>query len=126
MNDREGIERVEGGAGTGRPADARHAAAWLLAAFGFLAAGLAGGAALAAWRPDIGWTAPLAGFAAYLLAFRRGMILWNPKLDRTWRHSPRATAAVPVRKETADPEATIRLCYPAPPQASRSARKAVR
>jgi hypothetical protein len=125
MNDREGIERVEGEPGTARQTDARHGSTWLLAAFGFLAAGMAGGAALSAWKPDIGWTAPLAGFAAYLVAFRRGMILWNPKLDRTWRHSRRAPA-VPVRKQTTDPEATIRLFYPDPPQASRSAWKVVR
>ena len=62
-----------------RRKDARHAAAWLLAACGFLAAGVAGGAALTAWRPDIAWAAPLAGFFAYLLTFRRGMNLWYPE-----------------------------------------------
>jgi hypothetical protein len=125
MNDRKGIEGVEGEAATAPRPHARHAVAWLLAAFGFLAAGVAGGAALSTWTTSIGWTVPLAGFAAYLMAFRRGMILWNPEIDRTWRQYLRVKPGASVREDTADPEATIRLLRPVPPQSLR-VRKVVR
>jgi hypothetical protein len=58
---------------------------WIVVAFGFLAAGLAGGTLLYAWKPDLAWTVPVVCFAGYILAFRRGLLLWNPEIDRTWR-----------------------------------------
>ena len=86
--------------------------AWILASFGFLVVGLAGGTALYAWRADLGWTVPLACFAAYLLAFRRGMVLWNPEIDRTWRDSLRVRPPAQSRKDAWNPEATLRLPRP--------------
>ena len=63
----------------------RRAIVWVLVAFGFLIAGLAGGTILLAWKREWAWVFPVASFIGYLLAFRRGLLLWNPKLDRTWR-----------------------------------------
>ena len=99
---------------------------WILAAFGLLFAGLAGGTALGASRSDIGWTVPLAGFAGYLLAFRRGMILWNPKIDGSWRRSFRATPPAGDPKNSWDPEATIRLLHRDTPPPSQSVLKVIR
>ena len=31
------------------------------------------------------WPFPTVGFVGYILAFRRGMLQWNPNIDRTWR-----------------------------------------
>lgn len=59
----------------------------ILAALGFLGAGLVGGTITLAWRPDWAWPFPVAGFIGYVLVFRRGMLLWNPNIDRTWRQS---------------------------------------
>src|ERR1700752_3821043 len=64
---------------------ARRDTAWFLLAFVFLAAGLVGGTILYGWRPDWAWPFPVAGFVGYVLAFRRGLLLWNPNIDRTWR-----------------------------------------
>jgi MFS family permease len=58
---------------------------WFLVGFGFLAAGLVGGTIMFAWRPAWVWPFPVAGFVGYVLAFRRGLLLWNPNIDRTWR-----------------------------------------
>ncbi len=66
-------------------ANPRKAIVWILVAFGFLIAGLVGGTILYAWREDLAWTVPLACFVGYVLAFRRGMRLWDPETDRTWR-----------------------------------------
>src|ERR1700719_2596468 len=67
-----------------RPKDGRETL-WFLVAFGFLAAGLLGGTILYAWRPNWAWPLPVAGFVGYVLAFRRGLLLWNPNIDGTWR-----------------------------------------
>jgi hypothetical protein len=58
---------------------------WFLVAFGFLAVGLVGGTIMFAWRPAWVWPFPVAGFIGYVFAFRRGMLLWNPNIDMTWR-----------------------------------------
>ena len=99
---------------------------WILAAFGLLFAGLAGGIALKASSSDIGWTLPLAGFGGYLLAFRRGMILWNPKIDGSWRRSSSSGPSAALRKNAWDPEATIRLLQRDAPRPSESVLKVVR
>lgn len=70
------------GAGAGKP---RRGIIWILAAFGVLIAGLAGGTILFAWRSAWAGVVPLAAFLGYILAFRRGLLLWNPNIDRTWR-----------------------------------------
>ena len=67
------------------PAKDRRDILWFLVAFGFLAAGLAGGTIMFAWRPEWMWPFPAAGFIGYVLAFRHGLLLWNPNIDRTWR-----------------------------------------
>ena len=83
---------TEEGPGVGRAipgpagfASPRRGVSWILAAIGLLVAGLVGGTLMFAWRPDWMWPFPLAGFIGYVLAFRRGMIRWNPNIDRTWR-----------------------------------------
>ena len=58
---------------------------WIIASFGFLVAGLVGGTIMFVWEPDWVWPVPAAGFVGYLLAFRRGMLLWSPNIDMTWR-----------------------------------------
>jgi hypothetical protein len=126
MNDRNRIGRIEGEPASARQLNGGRPLAWILAAFGLLLAGVAGGTALYAWRSDIGWTVPIAGFAAYLFAFRRGMILWNPEIDRTWRQYLWVKPGVNPRKDAPDPDATIRLLPPDPQQPPRSALKVVR
>jgi len=61
------------------------AAAWCAGALGLLAAGVfAGAMAGKEWK----WIFPVAGFGAYLFAFRRGLQVANPKgLDLVWRLS---------------------------------------
>ncbi len=63
----------------------RRAVVCILAAFAFLIVGLAGGAALFAFKKEWAWVLPMASFGGYLLAFRRGMLLWNPAVGTTWR-----------------------------------------
>ena len=65
--------------------DRQRAVIWILVAFVFLIVGLAGGTAAFAWRREWAWLIPVAGFGGYLLAFSRGMLLWNPAVDRAWR-----------------------------------------
>lgn len=62
---------------------------WILVAAGSLILGLIGGTVVFAWKREWAWVFPAAAFAAYLLAFRHGMFLWNPAVDRTWRRSLR-------------------------------------
>jgi hypothetical protein len=86
-----------GGAG-----NRRRGVSWILASFGFLVVGLAGGTIMLAWMPDWVWPFPLTGFIGYILAFRRGMLLWNPNIDRSWRRYlwlDRDTAAEEGRPE---------------------------
>jgi hypothetical protein len=63
----------------------RMAIVWILVAVGSLIVGLVGGTVVFAWKRDWAWVLPAAALAAYLLAFRRGMLLWNPAVDRSWR-----------------------------------------
>jgi len=85
---------------------------WIAVAFGCLFTGLIGGAVLYAWRPELTWVAPTAGFVAYVLAFRRGMLFWNPHLDATWRHG---AGSKPIEKPSSeDPEKTLKLVRPQP------------
>lgn len=63
----------------------RRAIVWVLVALGSLIVGLIGGTVGFAWKRELAWVFPAATFAAYLLSFRRGLLLWNPALDRTWR-----------------------------------------
>ncbi len=63
----------------------RKAIVWVLVALGSLIVGLIGGTVGFAGKREWAWVFPAATFAAYLLAFRRGLLLWNPTLDRTWR-----------------------------------------
>jgi hypothetical protein len=76
---------ARGDSGSGRAAGSRRGAAWILVAFGLLAVGLVGGTILFAWKSRWGWIFPAASFVGYVLAFRRGLLLWNPAIDRTWR-----------------------------------------
>jgi hypothetical protein len=89
MNDREEIGK------------SRKPLGWFLASFGLLLAGLAGGAILHALRWDFAWTVPIVCFVGYLLAFRRGMLMWNPRIDRTWRARLRVKS--PVARGDAGP-----------------------
>jgi hypothetical protein len=60
------------------------AVVWILAAFGLLAMGVIAGALTAGshWS----WAFPIASFAGYLLAFRRGLYVWRPEgFDGIWR-----------------------------------------
>ena len=102
------------------------ALAWILASFGFLVVGVAGGTALYAWRADLGWTVPLACFAAYLLAFRRGILLWNPEIDRTRRDYLWVRPPADLRKDGRDPDATVRLPRPGTEQQSAPPLRVVR
>ena len=63
----------------------RLAAAWILAAFGLLVAGLVSGTLLYSWRRDLGWIPLLISFAGYIAAFRRAMLFWDCDIDRSWR-----------------------------------------
>lgn len=65
--------------------DRQRAVVWIVVAFVFLIVGLAGGAVIFAWGNEWAWLIPVAGFGGYLLAFRRGILIWNPAVDRTWR-----------------------------------------
>ncbi len=72
---------------SGREPEANHrrAIVWIVVAFDLLIVGLVGGTIVHAWRGDWAWVLPLVCFVAYMLAFRHGMLLWNPQVDRTWR-----------------------------------------
>jgi hypothetical protein len=126
MNHRDRIGRVGSEPASEPRPNAGRALAWILAAFGFLLAGVADGSVLYAQGSVAGWTVPVAGFVAYLLAFRRGMILWNPRIDRTWRQYLWLEPGESARKDARDPDATIRLLRPDAPQPPRSVRRAVR
>lgn len=78
------VTRIE----SGSPAATRRdeGLSWMLGAFGLLVVGLAGGTIFYTWSKDFAWPFPAACFIGYILAFRRGMMLWNPEIDRTWRH----------------------------------------
>jgi len=103
-----------------------HGVAWFLAAFGLLLAGVVFGAALSTAKSDFHWFPPVAGFVGYLLAFRRGMVMSNPRIDESWRHSPRRGAAPAAPPNPLDPEATVRLPRPDTPPADRSPLRVVR
>ena len=105
MNEDKGIERVGGESGSG---GATRSVAWFLAAFGFLFAGVILGTVLFAARPDFRWVAPVAGFVAYLLAFRRGMLLRNSRIDQVWRRDSLPDRAPAAPRSAWDPEATVR------------------
>lgn len=55
--------------------------AWIIAAIGFLVAGVLTGAVLGQRAGD--WALPVAGFVGYVLAFRRGMLARDA--DKIWR-----------------------------------------
>ena len=83
MENGSGITRaIHEPAGAANP---RRGLSWIIASFGFLVAGLVGGTIVFVWEPDWAWLLPAAGFAGYILAFRRGMLLWSPNIDMTWR-----------------------------------------
>jgi MFS family permease len=108
--------------------------AWIVAAFGFLVAGLVGGTVVFAWRPDWVWPFPVAGFIGYVLAFRRGMLLWNPNIDRTWRQYfwlDRDTASQDGqpgsgRNDPSGGAKELQLVRPEPPHPARQALRIVR
>jgi MFS family permease len=116
-NNESDITRANHEPGVANP---RRAVYWILTAFGFLVAGLAGGTVLFAWRPDWVWPFPVAGFIGYVLAFRRGMLLWNPNVDRTWRQylwldSDSASREEPAADGTDDsPRGANNLCIVRP------------
>lgn len=114
-------------------ANPERAAIWVLASFGLLVAGLAGGALALAWRPLWAWPFPAAGFLGYLLAFRRGMLLLDPGIDSSWRHHAwiehgpgpghvRTSHGGGVRE---NPNRS-RLFHPAPPYGPRREPRAIR
>jgi hypothetical protein len=76
---------TRGDSGGGHAAGSRRGIAWILVAFGFLVVGLVGGTVAFAWKREWAWVFPVVSFLCYVLAFRRGMLLWNPNIDRTWR-----------------------------------------
>jgi MFS family permease len=115
-------------------ANRRRGVFWILVAFGLLAAGLVGGTLMFLWRPDWVWPFPVAGFVGYVLAFRSGMLLWNPNIDRTWRRYfwlDRDTAfedSQPVngRSDSSEGAANLRLIRPEPPHPSQHELRVVR
>jgi hypothetical protein len=80
VSDITGANHEPGGSG-----NRRRGVSWVLVSVGFLVVGLVGGTIMLARMPDWVWPFPPAGFIGYILAFRRGMLLWNPNIDRTWR-----------------------------------------
>jgi MFS family permease len=64
----------------------RRGIAWIFVSFGALVIGLVGGTILFAWKSPWAGVFPLAAFAGYVLAFRRGLQLWSPDLDQSWRN----------------------------------------
>jgi hypothetical protein len=112
----------------------RSGVSWILAAFGSLVAGLAGGTIMFARRPDWVWPFPLAGFLGYVFAFRRGLLLWNPGVDRTWREYlwlDRDTASEDGQpaNRNADPSGqakSLRAVRPDPPRTPQHDLRAVR
>jgi len=118
----------------GAVANPRRGVPWILGAFGSLVAGLVGGTIMFAWRLDWVWPFPLAGFIGYVFAFRRGMLLWNPSIDRTWREylwldSDTASEDGQPANGTEDPSAqakSLRVVRPDPPRTARHELRAVR
>ncbi len=88
------------------------------------------------WNPDWVWLVPAAGFIGYLLAFRRGMLLWNPNIDMTWREylwlerdSESASEDGRPADGRDDPSRAaenFRVLRPEPPRPSRPELRAVR
>jgi hypothetical protein len=85
MSDRGDGSRAGSDAAREPAMSSRRGLVWMTAAFAFLIAGLLGGTILFAWKQQWAWVAPLAAFGGYILAFRHGLRLWNPNVDRTWR-----------------------------------------
>ncbi len=122
MADKDPVTRTARSEARGaRGSRSRTAAAWIVVAFGFLALGLVGGTVVFAWRREWGWLIPVASFVGYLFAFRRGMIQWNPAVDRTWRQylwlESEMTAEDAVPRGVEDPERTLQIVRPETPRA---------
>jgi hypothetical protein len=99
----------------------RRAIVWILVAVGSLAVGLIGGTVVFAWKREWTWVFPAAAFAAYLLAFRRGMLLWNTVVDRTWQRylwlEPEMVGQDEEFSRVAeDPERTLKIVRPETPR----------
>jgi hypothetical protein len=115
-------------------ANPRLGLSWILASFGFLVAGLVGGTIMFVWKPDWVFPFPAVGFIGYLLAFRRGMLLWSPNIDMTWWQYlwlERDTASEDGRPAygTDDPSGVaegFRVLRPEPPRPSPRELRAVR
>jgi MFS family permease len=93
----------------------RRGIVWIFVSFGALVIGLVGGTILFAWKSPWAGVFPLAAFAGYVLAFRRGLQLWSPDLDRSWRNyvcfergsvEDEEAASSPAGE---DPEKTLRI-----------------
>ena len=83
-------------------------------AFGALIVGLAGGTIAFAGKTEWAWIFPPASFVGYILAFRRGMLLWDRNIDWIWRRPPSLEAQLGGEDEEAlpaaeDPERTLRI-----------------
>lgn len=113
-------------------AKSRGAIVWILVAFAFLILGLAGGAVLSAFRKESAWLIPAAGFVGYLLAFRRGMLLRNPAVDRSWRRYVGLEPEVLIEDERNAyvsgeyPENTLKILRPGAPRTQRHEMRLVR
>jgi len=107
---------------------------WILASFAFLVAGLVGGTILLEWKPEWVWLFPVAGFIGYVLAFWRGMLLWNPNIDRTWRQyfwlgcntASKDSQPANGRVDPSEAAKNLRLVRPEPPHPPRHELRVVR
>lgn len=115
-------------------ANPRRGGSWILAAFLSLVAGLVGGTIMLAGRPDWAWPVPAAGFIGYVFAFRRGMLLWNPNSDRTWReylwldrdHASEAGQPANGGDDPSGQAKSLRVARPDPTRAPRHELRTVR
>lgn len=132
MADRNPVTRTARSEATGARRDrSRAGAAWTAVAFGFLVVGLVAGTIVFAWKREWAWLIPVASFVGYLLAFRRGMILWNPAVDRTWRQYLWLEREMPadddpISRGAEDPDKTLEIVRPEAPRPQRHELRVVR